>query len=347
MEIGIDSFAGGHFGDPKKRDNVQTMENVLERIELADKVGLDFFGIGEHHRAEFLDSANHMILAAASQRTKNIKLGSAVTVLSAADPVRVFQNFATLDILSGGRAEIVAGRGSFTEAFPLFGYSKQHYSALFTEKLDMLLKIRENETLSWEGQFRAPLIEQSVYPRPVQTKLPIWRGVGGTPESFQAAGFDGLPLMVAIIGGETHRFRPLVDIYRRAFLESGHPQDNMKVGVHSQGYVAETVEKAIKEYFPGYKKMFDRIGRERGWPPVTMDRFLHQNSHNGAYLIGDPQTVAEKIVRHSESLGGVARYTFMIDNDEISQEQVLNSIELIGTEVRPRVQELLAEQAIA
>ena len=214
------------------------MSQVIERIEQADKFGLDLFGLGEHHRPEFLDSAAHMILAAASQRTKNIKLSSAVTVLSAADPVRVFQNYATLDLLSNGRAEIVAGRGSFTEAFPLFGYSLQDYNALYTEKLELLLKIRDNETVDWSGRFRAPLRNQSIYPRPLQKSIPIWVGVGGTPASFERAGLLGLPLMIAIIGGEPHRFKPLIDVYKRSFLDSGHPTENMKIGIHSQGYVA-------------------------------------------------------------------------------------------------------------
>ena len=337
MEIGIDSFAAAQSTSSEGPDNVTTMKEVLQRIEQSDKSGLDIFGLGEHHRKDFLDSAAHMILAAASQRTKNIRLSSAVTVLSAADPVRVFQNFATLDLLSNGRAENVAGRGSFTEAFPLFGYSLQDYDALYTEKLQLLLKIRNNETLSWSGQFRPRMNNQSIYPRPVQNQLPIWVGVGGTPESFQRAGMLGLPLMIAVIGGETSRFRPLVDVYKRAFLDAGHPVENMKIGVHSQGYVAKTTEDAIEDYYPGYKEMFDRIGSERGWPPVTKDRFLSQNSPKGAYLVGDPETVAEKILRHSKALGDVSRYTFMMDNAGLSQDQILKSIKLIGSKVVPLV----------
>lgn len=337
MEIGIDSFASA--SKDTKYDNVSSMNKVLERIDVADKSGLHVFGMGEHHREEYLDSASHMILAAASQRTKNIRLTSAVAVLSAADPVRVFQNYATLDLLSHGRAEMVIGRGSFTEAFPLFGYSLHDYDALFTEKAQLLLNIRNNKTLSWSGQFRPPLRNQSIYPRPVQDPFPIWIGVGGTPYSFQRAGELGVPLMVAIIGGETHRFKPLVDVYRRAYLASGHPPELMKVGVHSQGYVAETKEIAVDEYYPGYAEMFTKIGRERGWPPVTKDGFLAQNSPKGAYLVGDPETVAEKIIRHSQALGGVSRYTFMMDNAGLTQEQLLKSIKLIGSEIIPRVQE--------
>ncbi|RMG30184.1 MAG: LLM class flavin-dependent oxidoreductase [Methanobacteriota archaeon] len=341
MEIGIDSFAAAK--NESGNANVQAIQEVIERIVEADRSGLHFFGLGEHHRPEFLDSAAHMILAAASQQTSKIRLGSAVVVLSAADPVRVFQNYATLDLLTNGRAEIVVGRGSFTEAFPLFGYSLHDYDALFDEKLDLLLKIRKNERVTWSGRFRPPLNDQPIYPRPIQESLPIWVGVGGTPASFQRAARFGLPLMVAIIGGETRRFRPLVNLYRNEFMASGHSQKFLKVGVHSQGYVAETTEDAIRDYYPGYKEMFDRIGRERGWPPVTMDRFLFQAGPTGAYLIGDPQTVAEKIVRHSRSLGGVVRYTFMMDNAGLSQEQILNSIRLIGKEVIPMVHDLLEE----
>ncbi|MDH5401351.1 MAG: LLM class flavin-dependent oxidoreductase [Candidatus Heimdallarchaeota archaeon] len=339
MEIGIDSFAATRSPDSKPEENVIIMEEVIQRIEQADKSGLHMFGLGEHHRSEFLDSAAHMILAAASQRTKNIRLASAVVVLSATDPVRVFQNYATLDLLSKGRAEIVTGRGSFTESFPLFGFNLHDYDALYTEKLDLLLKIREKETLSWSGKFRAPMHEQSIYPRPIQSPLPIWVGVGGTPQSFQRAGLFGLPLMVAIIGGETHRFNPLIDVYRKTYVNAGHSSEHMKIGIHSQGYVAETMDQAVDDYYHGYKMMFDKIGLERGWPPVTKDRFLFQNGPTGAYLVGDPETVATKILRHSKSLGGVSRYTFMMDNAGLTQDQILRSIKLIGSEVIPRVNE--------
>ncbi|MCY3412791.1 MAG: LLM class flavin-dependent oxidoreductase [Candidatus Heimdallarchaeota archaeon] len=339
MEIGIDSFARARdINIDETMTNVDAMEELLERIELADKSGLHVFGIGEHYRQEFLDSAPSMILAAASQRTKNIKLTSAVTVLSTADPVRVFQNYSTLDLLSDGRAEMVVGRGSFTEAFPLFGYSRSDYDELFVEKLDLLLKIREQEIITWKGKFRAPLHQQAIYPRPKQERIPIWLGVGGTPASFERAGKLGLPLMVAVIGGETRRFKPLIDLYRRAFLDSGHPEEDMRVGLHSLGYVAETTEKAIEEYYPGYKLWFDQIGKERGWPPVSKDRFLWQNSREGAYLVGDPEEVADKILRHSDTLGGISRFTFQMDNAGLTRDQITNSIKLIGSEVIPRVQ---------
>src|SRR5580692_8919632 len=265
MQIGIDSFVETtlnpeHSGAP---DQAQRVRDLLEEIELADQVGLDVFGIGEHHRQEFVASAPAVILAAAAARTKQIRLTSAVTVLSAADPVRVFQEFATLDLISQGRAEIVAGRGSFTEAYPLFGLNLRDYDSLFSEKLELLLKIRENLHVHWSGKHRAPLTGQAVYPRPVQNPLPVWVGVGGTPASFVRAGKLGLPLMIAIIGGEPHRFRPLVDLYREAGLEAGHSQESLKVGIHAVGYVADSDSQAADDFFPGFARMFTEIGKER------------------------------------------------------------------------------------
>src|SRR5437899_4414815 len=274
MEIGVDSFvaatvdAAGRAVDP-----APNLSELLEAITLADEVGLDVFGIGEHHRREFLDSASAVILAAAAARTCRIRLTSAVTVLSAADPVRVFQEFATLDLLSNGRAEIVAGRGSFIEAFPLFGLDFHDYDSLFAEKLELLLKIRENTRVHWSGKHRAALTGQGVYPRPIQNPLPVWLGVGGTPGSFIRAGMLGLPLLVAIIGGEPHRFRPLIDRYRQAGLRAGHSPDQLKVGIHSLGYVADSSMTAEDEFFPGYAQSFSEIGKERGWPPMTRDYF--------------------------------------------------------------------------
>ncbi|MES2516250.1 MAG: LLM class flavin-dependent oxidoreductase [Bacteroidota bacterium] len=339
MEIGIDSFAAASVGNDihTSAKSMDALDQLLERMERADTAGLDVFGIGEHHRKEFLDSAPTMILAAAAARTKRIKLTSAVTVLSAADPVRVFQNFATLDLISKGRAEIVAGRGSFTEAFPLFGYKLQDYDAVFSEKLDLLLHIRDNETVTWNGKFRAALHNQAVYPRPLQKQLPIWLGVGGTPESFVRAGTLGLPLMVAVIGGETHRFRPLVDLYREAGKRAGHAPETLKVGLHSLGYVAPTTEEAIADFYPGYAETFTRIGKERGWPPVTRQHFDAQNGPTGALLIGGPEEIAAKILRHSEALGGISRFTFQMDNAALPHEKLLRSIELIGSRVMPLV----------
>lgn len=339
MEIGIDSFAAAPVtanpGTPAQ--NAKALNDLLERIETADRAGLDVFGIGEHHRKEFLDSANEIILAAAAARTKRIKLTSAVTVLSAADPVRVFQSFATLDLISQGRAEIVVGRGSFTEAFPLFGFNLHDYRELFIEKLELLLKIRDNETINWEGKFRPALHDQPIYPRPLQNELPIWLGVGGTRESFVRAGVLGLPLMIAIIGGETRHFSQMVELYREAGEKAGHSPDKLKVGIHSLGYVAETTEKAVEAFFPGYAETFTRIGKERGWPAVTRPHFDSQNGPTGALLVGGPEEIAEKLLRHSEVLGGVSRFTFQMDNAGLSHEQLTNAIELIGSKVMPLV----------
>jgi len=338
IEIGIDSFAARlDSGNQTAQAGQLALSQLLERIEVADRVGLDVFGIGEHHRMEFLDSAPSMILAAAASKTSRIKLTSAVTVLSAADPVRVFQNYATLDLLSNGRAEIVAGRGSFIESFPLFGYKLDDYDELFQEKLDLLLRIRDNETVTWKGKFRPALNNQSVYPRPVQQPLPIWLGVGGTPASFERAGRLGLPLMVAIIGGETHRFRPLIDLYRESGVKAGHSINSLKVGLHSLGYVGRTTQQALDDYYPGYAKTFTSIGKERGWPPVSRARFDDQTDPFGALIVGGPEDVAEKIVRHSEALGGISRLSFQMDNAGLSHQQLIEAIELIGNIVRPLI----------
>ena len=342
MQIGIDSFvaatvdAGGRAVDPARH-----LSELLETMTLADEVGLDVFGIGEHHRHEFLDSAPTMILAAAAARTRRIRLTSAVTVLSAADPVRVFQEFATLDLLSNGRAEIVAGRGSFIEAFPLFGLELKDYDSLFAEKLELLLKIRDNTYVHWSGKHRAPLSGQGVYPRPLQNPLPVWLGVGGTPGSFIRAGTLGLPLMVAIIGGEPHRFRPLIDRYHWAGSRAGHSPEQLKVGVHSLGYVADSSTTAEDEFFPGYARSFTEIGRERGWPPTTRAHFDAQLGPTGALLVGDPETVAEKILRVNESLGGISRLTFQMSVADLPHAKLMRAIELIGTRVAPLVRRAL------
>ncbi len=336
MEIGIDSFAAitaneeGHFNSA-----LAAMRQLLERIERADQVGLDVFGIGEHHRSEFLDSSPAVILAAAAARTSRIRLTSSVAVLSAADPVRVFQSFATLDLISQGRAEIVVGRGSFSEAFPLFGLDFRDYDTLFTEKLDLLLNIRDNEHVHWKGQHRTALTGQGIYPRPMQEKLPIWIGVGGTPASFVRAGTLGLPLMVAVIGGETHRFRPLVDLYREAGRRAGHAPEKLQVGMHSLGYVAPTTQEAADDFFPGYARVFTRIGKERGWPPVTRAHFEAQISETGALMVGSPEEVAQKIARHSEALGGLSRVTIKMDDAEMSPAKLMQAIELMGADVAP------------
>ena len=336
MEVGIDSFAARMSGNNEWAANdTIAMAELLERMEYADKVGLDYFGIGEHHRKGFLDAAPTVILAAAAAKTSKIRLGTAVTVLSAADPVRVFQSHATLDLISAGRAEMVAGRGSFIDAYPLFGLDLNDYDELFIEKLELLLKIRDEETITWKGRFRPALHQQSIYPRPQQNPFPIWLGVGGTRQSFIRAGMLGLPLMVAIIGGETHRFRPLIDLYRQAGQVAGHPPEKLKVGLHSLGYVAETTQKAHDEFFPGYAASMTRIGKERGWPPTTRAHFEAQVGPTGALLVGSPEEVAQKIQRHSQSLGGISRVTFQLDTAELPHEKLMETIELIGQKLRP------------
>ena len=342
MQIGIDSFAAAYDESSRAVSPSERLRNLVEQIEHADQVGLDVFGIGEHHRQEYLDAAPAVILGAAAARTRRIRLTSAVTVLSAADPVRVFQQFATLDLLSEGRAEMVVGRGSSIEAFPLFGYRLEDYDSLFAEKLDLLLKIRDNEHVHWSGRHRPALTGQGVYPRPVQNPLPIWLGVGGTPQSFARAGALGLPLMVAIIGGEPRRFRPLIDLYRETGQRYGHSPDRLKVGVHALGYVAETTQEAADEFFPGYARAVTDVGKERGWPPVTRAGFDAQRGPHGALLIGSPDEVTEKIVRHSEALGGISRLTFQMNVASLPHAKLMRAIEAIGTRVAPALKGELA-----
>jgi probable LLM family oxidoreductase len=344
MQIGLDSFAA-IASDPATGVTLSAehqLRDLLTEIEHADQVGLDVFGIGEHHRAEYLDSAPAIILAAAAARTKRIRLTSAVTVLSAADPVRVFQNFATLDLISNGRAEIVAGRGSFVESYPLFGLELEDYDSLFTEKLDLLLKIRESTKVHWSGKHRPALTGQGIYPRPLQNPLPIWIGVGGTPASFARAGALGLPLMVAIIGGEHRTFRPLIDLYREAGHRAGHSPQQLKVGIHSLGYVADTTEQAADEFFPGYARAFTHIGKERGWPPTTRRQFDALRGPTGALIVGDAETVASKILRLNEDLGGVSRLTFQMSIATLPHAKLMHAIEILGTQVAHTVRSKLA-----
>src|SRR5881397_3724551 len=335
MQVGIDSFAAAFDDGGLATSQSERLRNLVEQIERADQVGVDAFGVGEHHRREFLDSAPAVVLGAAAARTQRIRLTSAVTVLSAADPVRVFQNFATLDLLSQGRAEMVVGRGSFIDAFPLFGLRLEDYDSLFVEKLDLLLKVREHEHVHWSGKHRAALSGQGVYPRPLQNPLPIWLGVGGTPESFVRAGTLGLPLMVAIIGGETHRFRPLVDLYWKAGERAGHPPERLKVGVHSLGYVAATTQEAADDFFPGYARAMNSVARERGWPPMSRAHYDAQRGPLGALLIGEPDEVVEKIMRHSEALGGISRITFQMNASSLPHAKLMRAIEALGTHVAP------------
>ena len=345
MQIGIDSFAAAYDDASLAVSASDRLRNLVEQIEYADQVGLDVFGIGEHHRREYLDSAPAVILGAAATRTHRIRLTSAVTVLSSADPVRVFQNFATLDLLSQGRAEMVVGRGSFIESFPLFGLQLKDYDSLFAEKLDLLLKIRENEHVHWSGKHRAALTGQGVYPRPVQNPLPIWLGVGGTPQSFARAGALGLPLMVAIIGGEPRRFRNLVDLYRETGKRFGHSPERLRVGVHALGYVAATTQEAIDDFFPGYVRAFASVAKERGWPAVTRASFDAQRSSEGALLVGNAEEVVEKVVRYSEVLGGISRLSFQMNAASLPHAKLMRAIEAIGTRVVPAVRERLADES--
>ena len=340
MQVGIDSFAAFHVDTKKSISSSERLQRLVEQIEYADQIGLDVFGVGEHHRRGFLDSAPAVILGAAAARTKHIRLTSAVTVLSAVDPVRIFQEFATLDLLSGGRAEMVVGRGSFIEAFPLFGLKLDDYDSLFSEKLELLLKIRENEHVNWSGKYRPALTGQGIYPRPLQNPLPIWIGVGGTPESFVRAGLLGLPLMVAIIGGQTPSFKPLIDLYREAGKRAGHLPQQLKVGIHSLGYVAESTPEAVDDFFPGYVHSMNEIGKERGWSPITRRDFEAQLGPNGALLIGNPEEVTEKIIRHSRALGGISRFTFMMNPASLPHEKLMRATELIGSRIAPALHKL-------
>ncbi|KAB7782796.1 LLM class flavin-dependent oxidoreductase [Methylorubrum populi] len=345
MELGIDSFAVV-LPDPKTGRNVtatERMEHLLAEVEVADRAGLDVFGIGEHHRAEFLDAAPAIILAAAAARTSRIRLSSAVTVLSAADPVRVFQEFATLDLIAKGRAELVVGRGSFGEAYPLFGFAAEDYDALFNEKLDLLSALQERTHVTWRGRFRPPLTGQGVYPRPHQDRIPVWIGVGGTPASFARAGTLGLPLMVAIIGGSFQRFRPLVELYREAGRKAGHAPETLKVGVHAVGFVADEDRAAREAFYPGWAQMFGKIGAERGWPSAGLrEQFEAMCGPRGAYLVGAPETVAAKALDACDALGGISRLTFQMSSAMHEPDAMERSITLLGTEVMPQVKAKLA-----
>jgi len=335
MQIGIDSFAAAFDENSRAVNPADRLRQLVEQIEHADQVGLDTFGVGEHHRREFLDSAPTVILGAAAARTQRIRLTSAVTVLSAEDPVRVFQQFATIDLLSRGRAEMIVGRGSSIEAFPLFGFRLDDYDALFEEKLDLLLNIREHEHVHWSGKYRPALTGQGVYPRPVQNPLPIWLGVGGTPQSFARAGALGLPLMVAIIGGEPRRFRRLIDLYRSTGQEHGHSAEQLKVGVHMLGYVDQTTQDAADAFYPGYARAMTDVGKERGWPPMTRASFDAQRGPEGALLVGSPDEVVDKILRHSEALGGISRLSFQMNVASLPQSKMMRAIDAIGARVAP------------
>jgi probable LLM family oxidoreductase len=337
--LGIDSFVST-VTDPGTGEVVSPVDRVahlLEEVEQADRVGLDTYGIGEHHRTEYYDSAPAVLLAAAAARTTSIRLNSAVTVLSAADPVRVFQEFATLDLISRGRVDLVVGRGSFTEAFGLFGLDLADYDTLFAEKLDLLLAIRDSTTVTWSGVHRPPLTGQGVFPRPLQDPLPIWVGVGGTPASFVRAGMLGVPLMIAIIGGQPARFGPLVDLYREAGRRAGHAPEQLKVGLHLFGFVGDSDQQAADDFYPGWAQMFTTIGRERGFAPPTRAQFDATAGPDGAFLIGSPTTVAAKIAHLRADLGDVHRISLQMTNVRLAHANLLRGIELLGTEVAPLV----------
>lgn len=342
MQLGVDSFVATAKSGPVGDD--ARVRELLEQIELADQVGLDVFGVGEHHRPDYVSSAPAVLLAAAAARTKRIRLASAVTVLSSDDPVRVYQQFATLDLISGGRAEIIVGRGSFIESYPLFGFDLENYDELFTEKLELLLKIRADVTVNWSGKHRPPLTGQGVYPRALQQPLPICIGVGGTPESAARAGRLGLPLVVAIIGGQPRQFRPLVDLYRRAGAQAGHAPEALPVSVHSIGFLAKTSEEARETFWPAYRDAFGKIGRERGWPPPTRPQFDALSGPHGALLVGDPEAVAAKIVATDEALGGLSRLSILIDNRLLTHAQIMQAIELLGTRVAPLVRDAVGRR---
>ena len=334
MELGLTSFAETH-PDPatgKPMSHGERLRNVIAEIELAERVGLDVYGLGEHHRIDMAASAVAVTLGAAAARTSRIRLSSAVIVLSSADPVRTYQDFATLDLLSEGRAELLVGRGSFVESFPLFGYSLSDYDALFTEKLELLLAIRDNEKVTWEGNFRAPLRDQAVYPRSLQDPLPVWVGVGGTPASMVRAGKLGLPVALAIIGGEPARFRPLVDLYRRSLVEAGHDPFDFPLAVHALGHIADDRDDAIRTIQPGFTATMNKIGRERGWPPLNPEQFDWMAGPDGSLVVGDAKTVAAKILQWRDILD-IERFMLHTSAGNVPHETTIRSIELLGTEV--------------
>jgi probable LLM family oxidoreductase len=347
MELGMYTFAettpsgDGRFGGAGER-----LRNLIEEIELADQVGLDVFGVGEHHRPDYAVSSPAVVLGAAAVRTTRIRLTSAVTVLSSDDPVRVFQDFATLDLLSKGRAEIMAGRGSFIESFPLFGYDLDDYDELFSEKLELLLKLREQERVTWKGEHRPPLENLGVYPRPIQEMLPVWIAVGGTPQSVVRAGTLGLPLALAIIGGEPERFAPLINLYRESGRRAGHAAGHLKVGINSHGFIADSSREAADDFYPSHAEVMTRIGKERGWPPQTRAQFEASRSPSGALLVGSVQEVAEKILFEHEIFRN-DRFLLQMSVGPMPHAKLLRAIELYGTRVAPIVRAEVARRLAA
>jgi probable LLM family oxidoreductase len=342
MEIGICSFAdvGVHPISGEKVNPQERLRNLMEEIELADQLGLDVFAVGEHHRPDYAVSSPTVVLAAAAMRTKKIRLSSGVTVLSSDDPVRVYQQFATVDLLSGGRAEIMAGRGSFIESFPLFGNNLEDYDALFAEKLHMLLRINENEIVSWEGKFTQTIKNRGVYPRAVHGQLPIWVAVGGTPESVIRAAEYGLPMTIAIIGGMPARFAPFAKLYRDVYKEAGHDVGSLQLGINSHTYIAEDSRQARDEFFPSYAEVMTRIGKERGWQGLTRAQFDSSTDKQGALLVGSPQEVIDKILYEHE-LFGHTRYLAQMTVGALPHKLAMKSIELLGNVVMPAVRSSL------
>lgn len=345
MELGLYTFADVEPEHVSGRaiNAHQRIKNLIEEIELADEVGLDVFGVGEHHRPDYTVSAPSVVLGAAAVKTKKIKLASAVTVLSSDDPVRVFQQFATVDLLSSGRAEIIVGRGSFIESYPLFGYDLKDYDALFSEKLDLLLQINQNEIVTWKGKHRASINNRGVYPRPLQQSLPVWLGVGGTPESAVRAGTLGLPMALAIIGGMPERFVPFVDLFRESAKEAGN--NNLPLGINSHVYIAETSQQAADEFYPAYSAMMNRIGEERGWSPILREHYESMRSPKGSLLVGSPQQVIDKILFEYELFKNT-RFLAQMSMGTMPHDKILRAIELFGTVVAPAVRKAISENSI-
>ncbi|WP_367866343.1 LLM class flavin-dependent oxidoreductase [Pedobacter sp. WC2423] len=342
MELGISMF-GDLRVDPitnKFQPARQRLGEIIEEIKLMDELGLDYFGIGEHHRPDFSVSSPEILLAAAAVVTKNIKLGSAVSVLSSADPVKLYQNFAMVDLLSNGRAELMAGRGSFIESFPLFGNNLNDYNELFTEKLDLLLKINKEETITWKGKFRPELVNQQVLPRAVDNNLPIWIAVGGTPESVIRAGKLGLPLMIAIIGGSPSQFKPLFNLYREEYQKAGHDMAKFQVGIHAHAFFGENADEVAANYYPLYAAQMDRIGKSRGWPPYTKYQFDYGRQKEGALFVGDAEAAIDKIL-YAQEMFGLTRFAAHMDVGAPAHNDMMKSIEIFGTKIAPKVREAL------
>lgn len=347
FEIGLYTFVD-HFTDPlsgQRGNPVETMSRTLDYIELADQVGLDVVAIGEHHRTEYLASAPEVILGAAAARTKNIRLSTGVTVLSSADPVRIFQQFSVLDLISKGRAEIMAGRGSFIESFPLFGYDLHDYDELFVEKLELLLKLRQSERVTWQGDFRAPLNNLGIYPRPVQDPLPVWIAVGGTPESVVRAASLGLPMALAIIGGMPERYAPLFELYRHAAAQSGFDPATIPLSINSHGFIADDSKQAADDYYPTHVSLFNQLGKERGWPPSTRQQAEQMKELRGAHFVGNPAQIIEKILFQHEIFGH-QRFLIYLGYNTIEHKKMMRAVELLGTQVAPVVRAEIAKRSL-